>query len=434
MGESNPVVLEKTRMSSTLNSADRVFKVLNGQEITYALIRNEKIWNSEPDIDLLVSAQDRAGLLSCFAECGYLHFRLAKTGRDDFFTAWDPETKRQRLFHVAYQLHYGFMKGLHDGIENECLNRRLKENEVPVLSLADQIRSLVLHCVLDKKSFEKYEQVLVQDLAGRLGDQPVELPGIGSVKGREITKAKMTEWLKLAGTIRRALLRESMSREFPGILIRAAKVFAYKCIQKKPARGFSVAFIGIDGAGKSSVIQGVFDAFKSWPFEPAVIYMGDNKYFLPGIRALQDFKDGLKGKHEALSSIFLLLSTCDKWMRSIWGCFLRLQGRIVIYDRWFHDLLVNPEIRPGSWKYTVKKGLFAASPNPDLVIFLKVNDQTAVKRKGEHEASAAAFIQQFYEESLRLKNVPFIILDANQSLSHVVENAMGVIWEKMIRR
>ena len=421
-------------MSSSLDSAGCVFEALNKQGIIYALIRNEKMWNSEPDIDLLASWQDRARLLSCFAECSYLHFQLPKTGRDDFFTAWDPETKRQRLFHVAYQLHYGFMKGLHDGIENECLKHRLIENALPVLSPADQIRGLVLHCVLDKKSFEKYEQKLIHDLAVKLGNQPVDLPGIRPVKGSEITKAKITEWLESAGTIRRALLKESISREFPGIFLRAAKILIDKCIQKKPARGFSVAFIGIDGAGKSSAIQGVFDAFQAWPFDPLVIYMGDDKYFLPGIRALQNLKDSLKQKHEVLSSIFLFLSTCDKWLRSLWGWLLRVQGRMVIYDRWFHDLLVNPEIQPGSWKYTVKKGLFAASPNPDLVIFLKVNAQTANARKAEQTVSTASLTQQFYEESLQLKNIPSITLDANQSLSNVIEAALGAIWREIIRR
>ena len=221
---------------------------------------------------------------------------------------------------------------------------------------------------------------------------------------------------------------------------------------------FTVAVIGPDGAGKSTVTQRLQ---QSLPLPVRYVYMGVNlessTLVLPTTRLILEIKrrrggrpdmtgppnpmhtntppqKGLKGLVKQVKTGLRLTNLmAEEWYRrAVVNKYLR-QGYIVLSDRHFfcdyyaHDIAVDRS------KLPLARRVHGATleryyPRPDLLICLDAPAEVLFARKGE---GTVEMLEARRQEYLRLREaVPhYAIVDATQSLDAVVQETGALILE-----
>jgi hypothetical protein len=126
-------------------------------------------------------------------------------------------------------------------------------------------------------------------------------------------------------------------------------------------RGLSVALLGPDGAGKSTLVAGLTHAFVT---DARIIYLG---FGISGGQSRPPLLARLR--LPVLGAPGRLLVLWDRFLRA---CFHQTRGRLVLFDRYTFDALAPP---PGrcSWLRRISPWIKArACPVPDLVVVLDV--------------------------------------------------------------
>ncbi len=221
---------------------------------------------------------------------------------------------------------------------------------------------------------------------------------------------------------------------------------------------FTVAFIGPDGAGKSTITRHIVRKF---PLPVKYVYMGVNletsNLVLPTTRLALEIKrarggrpdisgppDNTKEKPLPKSSIKRALRglklnlrmmnlMAEEWFRQIVVWYYLRKGFIVIFDRHFftdyyaHDISGNGSKRPliNRFHGFMLNRLY---PRPNLVICLDAPAKVLFERKGE---GTLALLESRRQEYLQLRDVldHFVIIDADQPEETVVEQVIDVIWD-----
>lgn len=221
---------------------------------------------------------------------------------------------------------------------------------------------------------------------------------------------------------------------------------------------FTVAVIGPDGAGKSTVTQRLQETL---PLPVKYVYMGVNlessNLVLPTTRLILEIKrrrggrpdmtgppdptrtqaprqKGLKGLvKEVKTGLRLSNLMAEEWYRrSVVKKYLR-QGYIVLSDRHFfcdyyaHDIAVDRSQLPLA-RRAHGAMLERYYPRPDLLICLDAPAEVLFARKGE---GTIEMLEARRQEYLRLREaVPhFAIVDATQSLDAVVQQTAAIILD-----
>jgi thymidylate kinase len=217
-----------------------------------------------------------------------------------------------------------------------------------------------------------------------------------------------------------------------------------------PARiGRSVALIGIDGAGKSTVAH---DVVGRLPFDAGYLYMGVNldasPVMLPTTRLALAIKrrrggraDMTAGHGESASrrngpiaSIRRLVRIAN-WLaeegyRALLARRIQRRPAVVVFDRHFFCDYYASAVAPGR-----RRGLDARIhgyvlrrwyPRPDLTLFLDAPPEVLVARKGGETVERLA---QRRLEYLDLQGVmpTYQVVDADRPLGEVVDDVVGRI-------
>jgi thymidylate kinase len=125
----------------------------------------------------------------------------------------------------------------------------------------------------------------------------------------------------------------------------------------------TVALLGPDGVGKSSLAAAVVETF---PDRSRVIYMG----LYP-----------VKGRFGHPQPIARFLYA---WFRCAQAFALRARGKLVIFDRFAYDAAISGGLRLGRFKRFYRALLAHSCPAPDLTIVLDSPPDLLRARKPEH--------------------------------------------------
>lgn len=207
----------------------------------------------------------------------------------------------------------------------------------------------------------------------------------------------------------------------------------------------TVALIGPDGAGKSTIAQRLENSF-SLPVK--CLYMGINmdstNVSLPTSRFAEWVKNKRRRKaHGAANSgsqsgererrprgsgrlwamLRLVNRLSEEWYRQILSWMYQLRGRIVIYDRHYQfDFEYSRKESDGSprlftdWFH--RWCLAKAYPRPQLVIYLDAPPEVLFARKGEGTLESLESRRQSFLRQGN-KNPNFVLVDATQPLDEV---------------
>jgi thymidylate kinase len=214
---------------------------------------------------------------------------------------------------------------------------------------------------------------------------------------------------------------------------------------------FSVALIGPDGAGKTTVVRRLET---SLPLPVRTLYMGINlgssNVSLPTTRLAARLKHWLDGrlhrkannartsrnlavsrkKGRLWASLRLLNHLAEEWYRQLLSWKIRKQGFLVLYDRYFQfDFEPERSSQPRPLSDRLHRWLLAhCYPSPDLTIYLDAPGDVLFARKREAsvewlEARRQAFLRQGHQRP------NFIRVDATQPLDVVFRDVSQHIMD-----
>jgi O-antigen/teichoic acid export membrane protein/thymidylate kinase len=397
---------------------EHVLGGLTAAGLRFALLRTDSPGTSAGDIDLVVAPSDVDRMADGLLGAGFLELPSQGRGTHRFFLARDPRTGAWIELDLVSELAYGRFFELRTGLAEAVLDRRLQGVPVSRLDPDDAFWTLMLHTLLDKRAVSPAHAARLQALAtharsdGPLGGFVLSLLPERCDLERVRATVDRGEWpdlVALGRPIRAAWRRLDgigvTSRYIWGVSQRLAEPFVLLARR----RGVSVALLGPDGAGKSSLAEAIM-ADSRLPVR--LVYMGMWK------------ADGSR-----IPGLALLRRPISVWRRYLVALFHVTAGRIVIFDRYTYDATIPPH-GPLTWLKRPYFWLLAhAIPAPDLVFVLDVPGPLLYARKGEYDADRLeAERRHFSALAGRLRNA--ILVDATRSPDAVLSAVSERIWRR----
>jgi thymidylate kinase len=223
----------------------------------------------------------------------------------------------------------------------------------------------------------------------------------------------------------------------------------------------SVAIIGPDGAGKSTITELL--EHEPMPAPVKRIYMGVNleasSLMLPTTRLALAVKSARGRRSDmvapsrqpepstgnpvrravkgGLKATRLVMWVAEEWFRQVVAEYHRRRGAIVVFDRHFYADYFHFDVAAGHRRSASSRVhgflLQHAYPKPDLVICLDAPGHVLFERK--HEASPE-WLEQRRRQYLQLADeVPeFVVVDVDRPLGDVTRDVATVITEFVEKR
>ncbi len=360
----------------------------------------------EGDVDVLVAPADVERVSDALAAAGYV--RMPVEGPDVHVATYDEEAGRFVWIHVQAELRIAGAS-----LPAEAVLADADVDGLPQPADSWLLWILLLRALVDKGELPERHRPYVQALAQRWSGGPPALESLAQQHGLEpsevVAIAAAGDW---QGLLRRSAQAApggpSCRSRIRGAVARLRHMFR--------SRGLSVAVLGPDGAGKSTLVQALA---RSLPLPVRIQYMG-----LTGGRMPQ--ADALRVPGLVFIARVLLL-----WARYARGAYHRAGGGIVLFERYTLDGAVPSGMRLSIVGRLSRRLQRRACPMPDLVLLLDASGETLYARSGEYgpevlERWRGAF-ERLQESVPQLERI-----DAEAPAAAVRQEAERRIWRRYV--
>jgi thymidylate kinase len=398
----------------------RAFALFDDAGLSWCLLRERGV-EAHGDVDVLVARRDFRRAAGALVVAGFVELPSIGRGSHRFFLGFDEHRGEWVELDVVTELAYGPAFVVRTDLASSCLRRARRHNGLRLLHRDDAFWTLFLHCALDRRTFSGRHEAELFALAGSAT--------IEGVVGREVAAMGRSGWFAqaviAAARERRTDLLEILGREFRSVSLRGCRRSIFVARAGEPflriveraevlrrRRGIRVAFLGVDGAGKSTLIRAVRERFV---FPARSIYMG-----------LWN-ADPLFERIPAGGLIRASVRPLTLWWRYARSVWHRNAGRLVLFDRYTYDALLPP--KPPFLR--LKRAYFAviarSLPAPDLVLLLDAPPAIVTARKpGPESSEVEGQRQALHALRRRLRNVT--VLDTSREQSAATREALALIW------
>lgn len=213
--------------------------------------------------------------------------------------------------------------------------------------------------------------------------------------------------------------------------------------------GVSVAFCGLDGAGKTTILDILNKAFVDLLKERKVFYHYWRPFLLPEIRELfgkANSKSGNEGKLQRqvqiedkpvkktlknvlISHVKLIYYNLDYILGRIKYLGIRARGGIALFDRHYIDMVVHPDRFGMCLPLWYLKLFYKIWPTADLTIFLWATPEEIHKRKVEFTKEQIREQISLYNEVGKF-NKHFHCVETNKTVEEEIVEILDLISER----
>jgi thymidylate kinase len=401
---------------------ETVFTVFNAEGITWCVLRSiAELASPAGDVDLLVERVHMEHACELLNRLGFAELRSWGRGTHRFFLTYHAPTDQWIKLDIVTELSFGPRFDLRTSAERGTLSRRQRVGSTVALSAEDAFWVLLLHSMLDRPRFARKHGAQLRTLASN-ATSTGELAAIvnlhcpdGWSAERLLTETRAASW-DLLDNVRPRLIatweHDEGTRRWARTRKRIAPVVERFTLLRS-RRGITVALLGPDGSGKSTLSNGIQEQFF---FPTRSVYMGLWQRTAHNIPLLP------------IATRPLLI--WSRYLRAQWHTLL---GRMVVFDRYTYDALVSPLPPFVTLKRIYFWCLAHACPGPDLVFILDVPGDVAHARKGEFDPQRLDAVRNEYRLLAdRLPNA--VIVDAAQSTDSVRVEVTDRIWWRYATR
>lgn len=360
------------------------------------------------DIDVLVRTEDLDEVVAAMARRGFVRMPHGDPA-DAHLVGHDPATASFIWVHVQTRV-----RAPRIALDTETLlraTRRPDHGEVPVLEDRWLFWVLVVHTMASRGSIPERHRAALRSTAaagGSVADTVRDtFAAIGIDAGRVADLAERGDWAGL----------ERDAAELPASVPLVERVSGrLVALRRAPTRrGLSVAVVGPDGAGKSTLVDGLE---RSLPVNTSTAYMG-----LTGGR--MPLADRLRVPGVVFGARVTIL-----WARYLSVAIRRLAGDVVLVDRYAFDGRVPSGVALGPVRRRTRRLEASAVPSPDVLFVLDAPGSLMYERKGEYDAGTLETWRDAYRR-IADDVEGAVLLDATQPSIVVLGQAQQHLWTRL---
>lgn len=398
-----------TALTTMLTSGDVV--VLRGLDAASA----------RGDVDVLVAAGDLDEVVDGLLRAGWLVAPGKGHGSHRFLITFDGD--RWLKLDLVTSLDFGSGHQHHTELAAPCLRRKRMADGIPVLHPDDDFWWTFLHFTWKRLDQGRLDELFVKAGSAEPEGPVAHMVGhlLGSDNGasralKAVIDAARRRDAGSVGAAQRSLRRRWRLDEPWLAGRRMVMSWTGRRIGVADRPGVSIALLGLDGAGKSTVSE-LLQGEVAWP--TTQVYMG-------------------VWKHSPLDVLLrrvlgaqLLLRLQRLALAGLRVRYHRALGRAVILDRFLLDAdLPSPHL---DWKGRATRRLVSGlAPEPDRLVLLDAPAEVVHARKGELDETEANARRAFY---LRLSEGPrWRIIDATEAVEQVVGEVGAILWNDLQAR
>jgi thymidylate kinase len=399
------------------------FEALDVSGVEWALLRGfDRLAAGGGDIDLLADPSAAERLDALLASAEFTRLPARGHGSHRFYVSYDAQDDVWPHLDVVTEVAFGRLQEFCTDLAEPLLARRQRVASVATLEPGDAFWHMLLHDLLRTGEVADGRRELLRSLvreadassplAVLVADlRPTAVRGLISAVGngdwdgaRRVGSELRQAWrLRHAGNVMTRSVVHRIGRHVP--------------VAGSDMAGVSVAVLGPDGAGKTTLADGVR---ASIPIPARYVYLGIWR------------ESRLDQRLSRIIGARLALRLMRLVSKSMLIRYHRRLGRVVLLDRFTCDAdLPSPDL---DWKGRISAQLVRRTcADPDLIILLDAPVELMYARKGEHGVRELEVRRRAYLE-MADRFPQMVVLDASEQADQVRRRATAVLWERWSRR
>jgi thymidylate kinase len=396
-------------------------QALDQRGIAWALLRGARaLGELSGDVDLLVDAAAATEIDGVLLPAGFARIRAPGHGSHRFYVSYDASQDRWIELDIVADVAFGTRQQFRTALAPALLARRRRLGAVATLHPGDGFWHLLLHLLLSRGEVPaQHRDVLRSSASSALDGGPLQAlvrtlrPRVAS---RLPTAVEAADWRAVA-ELGRELRRAWYLRDGLGVLARSTLHRLERHLPPGAARrGMSVAVIGPDGAGKTTLAE----ALRSSTGLPAAyVYLGVWREFRFEAQLRRIF-----GARLALRLVKLLV----KRALIAWH---RRREHLVLLDRYTLDADLPSDDLDVKGRISARL-VRRTNADPDLMILLDAPAELMYARKGEHGVTELQLRRKAYL-AMAERFPQMVVIDAEQSRDEVRRQATELIWRQWLQ-